>query len=308
MDQMRALLQLRWRLFVRRYQGQPLRTVALAFAFLWLLSIAALISAGSIAALVRSPGHAPFELLNVLLFGIWLFWALAPVLGFSLGGSYDVTAQLIYPIPPFRMFLANVLSSAFGPSVIILLVVLAGPVLGFTIRAGDTGSRLTAAGLCAATALVFGFHVIVFGQTAMLLFLGLLRTRRYQDLLIVLVPLVAILGWLGGHYVSRAAARFDYDRLFELRPSRYLAVLPSGFAARAMDHASWGEIGPFAAFLLLLVGVTVVVAAFGSLLMQRVYRGDITDALAPRRPVGGVARREAGPTLLQRLGLPAAFE
>ncbi|MGD8237158.1 MAG: hypothetical protein PVH68_01285 [Armatimonadota bacterium] len=306
MDQLRTLLWLKWRLTVRAYERTPMRFAGLVLFVVVFgtmsVAIAGLCYAGFVGAepLKLTEGQAT-QLLHMLLFGMWCFWLLAPALGFPLSEGYDITKQLGFPVPRMRMFVASILSSFIGVPIVFLLPLVVAVIVGFSRRT-DVGQHvnLLAVPLAALALGILVLHMVSLGEALLVLLLGVLRSRRYQDIITVFLPFIGILIFLGFHLVFRATDRdnISFQAILAAEPSRYLTYTPSGLAANAIDAASYGEYGRCALAVALLAVVTVAVFWLGSHLMQRVYAGEIIDSrrIRPSREPG---RRPAvaGPAL-----------
>ncbi len=298
MDQLKTLLWLKWRLTIRAYERTPMRLAGLILVVMILgatsVAIASLCLAGFVGAKpIELTEPQATELLHLLLLGLWCFWLFMPVLGFPLGESCDITKQLVFPIPRMRMFIASILSSAMGIPILFLLPVLGAVIIGFSLRS-DVGHVVnTLAGALSALVLaLFVLHILSLGQTLLIMLLGVLRSRRYQDMITIFLPFIGVLFFLGFHLVFRATDRegVSIQAIMAAEPSRYLTYTPSGLAAAAIDAASYGEYGRFLLFAALLAGVTGVVLWLGGHLMQRVYAGEIIDSRRLRRPRTAPAR------------------
>ena len=295
MDQLKTLLWLKWRLLVRAYERTPMRLVGLMLFVLMFGTVSVVIAWACFVGFVKLPERTATELLHLLLLGIWCFWLFGPVLGFPLGDGYDITKQLVFPIPRMRMFVAGILSRFIGVPVVFLLPLFIAILAGFGSRA-DVGQRVSVLSLPLSILVlgIFVLHMVSLGETLLIMLLGVLRSRRYQDIITIFLPFIGALVYLGFHIVFRAADRDNVgpEIILQTEWSRYLSCMPSGLAANAIDAASYGEYGRFALALGLLVLVTGAVFWLGSHLMQRVYAGDIIDSrrIRPQRQ----ARRRPG--------------
>ncbi|MFQ5811511.1 MAG: hypothetical protein ACE5JM_17980, partial [Armatimonadota bacterium] len=291
MDQLRTLLWLKWRLTVRAYERTPMRLAGLVLFVLIFGLTSVGIAVACYVGFTKSTEPVATELLHVLLFGMWCFWLLAPVLGFPLSEGYDITKQLVFPIPRMRMFIASILSSFVGVPIIFLLPLIIAVIAGFSSRT-DVGQRVTmlSVPLSALTLGILVLHMVSLGETLLILLLGVLRSRRYQDIITIFLPFIGVLFYLGFHLVFRATDRdnISFQAILGAEPSRYLTYTPSGLAANAIDAASYGEYGRCALAIALLAVVTGAVFWVGSHVMHRVYAGEIIDSrrLRPSREPG----------------------
>jgi len=300
LDQLKSLLWLKWRLTVRTYERTPMRLAGLLlFAIIFgttAVAIAGVCFTGFVgAAPLKLTEQQSTEFLHIVLLGLWSFWLLAPVFGLSLSEGYDITKQLVYPIPRMRMFVASILSNFIGVPVLFLLPIAGAVILGFSRRV-DVGQHVNilAVPLSALVLCVFVVHMVSLGETLLIALLGVLRSRRYQDIITIFLPFIGLAVYFGFHLVYRQADResISPQAILEAEPSRYLTYTPSGLAANAIDAASFGEYGRFALAAGLLLVVTGAVFWLGSHLMQRVYAGEIVDSVRPRRRRGSAQKGE----------------
>jgi ABC-2 type transport system permease protein len=125
--QIRAILWVQWRTLwtLRRGEGIAGRLLTGAAAFAWYGFWAFL--AAAVAALLA--GRDPAELrilLPWLLFLVFLYWQLAPILTANLGAALNLKKLLIYPIPERQLFAIDVLLRiTTGLEVVLILAGLA---------------------------------------------------------------------------------------------------------------------------------------------------------------------------------------
>ncbi len=274
MDPLKALLWLKWRLLGASYRRNRARLIFLiVMVVLFLAPLSLGLSGGLLWGFLGGSRRIAFELLNVLLAGLWLVWLLAPVFGLALGESADISKQLIFPIAPLRLFLGAMLGSFLDPPSFFLAPLMVAVVIGWA-------KSLYMPAVTIVVLAVFLIHTFALAQTILLLLLGLVRSRRAQDIATVVGPLVFI-GLYVGIQVGARQAHLAGVRFSQLEPSRYLIYTPPGIAARSIGDAAAGNVGgalASGALLLVLAGAAVLLGAH---VMHRVYAGEIVDA--PRR-------------------------
>jgi len=275
LDQLKALIWLKWKLTTASYRRSRARLIWLVVMVFCFLGPAALfVSLALLAAFLTRPQPIAVELLYISLAGVWLVWLLAPVLGFSVTETYDISKQLIFPIPRLRMFLGALLGAFLDVPTLFLLPIFAVVVLGFAWT--PAAPLLTVVVLA-----IFLVHTLALGLTVLVLLLGMLRSRRFQDIATVLAPMIGI-----GIYLAIQAlvgrGYFAAPKLSQLEPSRYLIYTPGGLAARAIQEAAAEHYAAFMAFTGLLLAVTAASLWLGGHVMQRVYQGEIVDSYRVR--------------------------
>ncbi|MFQ6132221.1 MAG: hypothetical protein ACE5R4_09310 [Armatimonadota bacterium] len=292
MDQLAALIWLKWKLTTASYRRSRSRLLVLALMVLFFLGPASVfISLGLLKAFLHGPEPMATELLHIALAGVWLLWVAAPVFGFSVTETHDISKQLVFPIPRLRMFLGALLGGFLDVPTLFLLPLFAVVVVGF--------ARSSVAPLLTGLVLaIFLLQTLALGLSVLLLMLGVLRSRRFQDVLTVLAPVTGI-----GIYVliQGLMSRGYFQRIkpFELEVSQYLVYTPGGLAARAIQEGAAGQYLPYLAFAGVLLAVTAATLWLGSYVMQRVYEGEIVDSYRVRR-----RPREAQPASRRRRWLP----
>src|SRR2546421_12374151 len=69
--------------------------------------------------LMQPPWNEHF--LRAVLLGIYLFWLMAPLLGYALSDSYDITKLLLYPLSARQVFIGAIFGSVLDLPVLLLL-------------------------------------------------------------------------------------------------------------------------------------------------------------------------------------------
>src|SRR5262249_26030700 len=122
---------------------------------------------------------------------------------------------------------------------------------------------------------------------------GVLRTRRFRDLVMILLPLL----WLAYYVLWQSLSR----RLIHIDRSVWTALVrgqnpvwepidhrPPGCAARAIAAAARGDVGPALGFLFLLLLYSAATVYLASWVLDRVFAGEVASPLVRRRGEGGV--------------------
>jgi ABC-2 type transport system permease protein len=291
LDRIGPLVVLKLRLMFRLGKGAGPVVVLL----LWLLGFivplsftGALMSYGAFSTLDQSGDR---EFLYFVLFAVWVFWLVFPLVGFSLNQSYDLTKLFIYPISRLTIFVGNTLACFLDPTLLLVLPTFA------VIIYYHAATALTVA--VAVLALVlFLAHTLALSQALLWALLNILRSRRVRDWVVLLVPLIGAAVYLAPHLARRSLeAGQGFAWLLEWQPSRYLLYTPPGAAAWAIQAAArsrWLEAaGAFAG----LLGYVALALGAGAFVLGRLHSGE-TGAYA----AGGQARPEVErPSLLERL-------
>lgn len=280
MDILRRLIALKWKLTLRGYQRDGRRLLGLVLLLLFALPLAIGFSVLSLVGYFQLPGRLPFELLSGVLTAIWLLWILFPVLGFSLNESYDPTKLFVFPLATTTIFFAGVLGAFLDLPVVFLLPMLLAIVIGF-------GQTLAGVAFTVAALLLFILQTLAFSQTCLTALLGLLKSRRFQDAVTIIVPLLSV-----GTYVAlqvlppQVFRNVDWsnpEQVANIRFTAKLIWLPSGLTGAAVEHAYSRHYGLALALLGLLAVVTAVTVLVGGWVLRKVYLGEIDVGRAHRK-------------------------
>jgi hypothetical protein len=264
------LLWLKFRLSLRGYR----KVSAVVGAILMLLiftpisiGVAVVCGAGFFALKAPDAGH----LLAGVLSGIYLFWLLAPIVGFAINDTYDITRLFIYPLTPRQIFTGAVMGSLVDIPTLLLLPTLVAATAGF-------GGGLIAFPITLAAMLLFLFHTLSLSQAILLASAGALKSRRYRDLSMVIFFVIMTCYFMGTQYLAHSAVNIDFTALSRSPFWGWLRLLPPGAAAEAAGQARIGNIGVALGWLLLLALYTVGAVQLAARLLEGVYAGDVDRA------------------------------
>jgi hypothetical protein len=228
-----------------------------------------------------------------LVYGILV---LAPALGFRGSEFLDVTRLFHLPVSHRTVFTASTIGVSLSGAVLFWLPTLTGLVVGYMVpgrgESMDWGLLAVRLGLVA----VFLFHAVAVGQLLVLVLLNFLRSRKFQDLGLVVAPCIAGAVYLGTWWAlarGRGPHGLGGSMLREILaagPSRYIPFLPSRWLTEAMV----GHALPFFTGFLPLTAVLLLLAGH---LQERAFLGDVPPLAAGR---GGSGRRVPGGRLLAR--------
>jgi ABC-2 type transport system permease protein len=290
-DRLIALVLLRWKLEVRGLLRARARAVGLLLIVPWLVIFAGAASLVVFAG-VRALGDDADglrALLSVAVTGLGMMWALSPVLaGVAFTESHDLTRLLHFPLPLSTLVTSSVLANVTQPMVLAELPVAAALALALADR--PAALPFTLLGTFSSVA-----FMLVAAQCAGLLLHGLSRNRRLQDValfaglgfgfLFSVLPLLLV---SGAHWPLRSVLRTV------LRGDLF-AFSPFAWGVRAASHAGQGNFLAFAAWeaaQLLAVAGGLFAA---SLMVGRIYRGELSLGPARGRVAGPARMRFSGP-------------
>jgi len=278
---LRLLFWLKWKLMLRGYRRNPSSAIGAVLMLLFFFPLAVVLALLCAEGFTQMAPPNNANLLRAVLLGIYLLWLLGPTMGYALNESYDITRLFVYPLSLRQIFAGAMLGSLLDVPVLLLLPTLIAILTAFTRDGPSFVFSFCAVGL-------FLLHTLSLSQTVILAGAGILRSRRFRDLVTVLIPLVWILWYIFTQTLSRHAGPVDWTTLLGSPAWNIVNYLPPGFAARAVVAAERGQYVVAAGFLLALSGVTVGTVYLAAWLLQKIYAGDILT-----RPAG--ARAPAPP-------------
>jgi ABC-2 type transport system permease protein len=269
--QLSAIAWLRWRLFVNvlrstRGQLELLSRVLVSLAFLaGGCGGAALMGLGAYFFLTSGKPH----MLAVLLWGIFFFWQLFPIMATAFTNNPDSSELLRFPLNYSSYFLVRMAYGAVDPATFLGCIWSLGILVGLTFA---KSSLLPWAGLVLLAFVAFNllFLQMVFAWVER--WLAQRRTRELMGIFFVLLMLsFQLIGPLTGHFRRRPSS--EMQRIIAvIAPTQQ--ILPPGLAADAIVQgiypqwpAALSSLGLLCAFGL-LVGYALHVRLFAQ------YRGE----------------------------------
>ncbi|MCX6043669.1 MAG: hypothetical protein NT075_01045, partial [Chloroflexi bacterium] len=177
-----VLLRVRAQLTLRTFTRQRGRIVGLIVTA---LCFAPLIIGGAIGSAYgyrHLPAPWPAQLLGGVLVLLWLIWIAAPVLAFRLNEGLDLTRLLIYPLRTRDLVASTLLGTLLDfPSYLALPLFIAA-LIGW-------GGSWALPVVLVALALSYA-HMVIISQLVLTAGGGLLRSRRFRDVSIVILSLL----------------------------------------------------------------------------------------------------------------------
>jgi ABC-2 type transport system permease protein len=279
--QLTAIADLRWRMFLNGLRSRRGKTelasrivVTLAFALggIFGFSVAA-ISAWYFV----SQNNA--EYLALLLWPIFLFWQLFPVMSTAFTNNPDTAELLRFPITYRSYFLIRLAYSYFDPASALGTVGLLGILLGITV------ARPLLFPWSVLVLLTFALFNLVLMQTVFAWLERWLAQRRTREIMGVLF----ILGMLGFQLIGPIMGRLGRAPHPELSRAAQVAaqvqaVLPPGLAANSIAQTAYArDLRGFASFFF-LGALTLAVGTLLHLRLRAQFRGENLSEAAAARP------------------------
>lgn len=284
--QLGALLRLRWKLGVRLYRRSVSATIGLIALLIFTIGGAAAAGILSAVGYLNLERGAAAQLLFGALGLLYIVWVVLPALQYSVNEGLDVSKLHSYPITMAERMTALTLSTLFDPPTLIILSVCAAVVVGWHASALATVITLVA--------LVFLYvHIVGASQFALAILVGLLRSRRYRDLSIIVFALMSVACSLSGQFATTLLARArSLDLLSRVDLGQYVQFAPPGMAARAIIAANTGDWLGALPWLVALIALTPVLFAGWAWVLDR-------GVTTPEGSGASSARRRASRTAPQ---------
>jgi ABC-2 type transport system permease protein len=278
--QVRALFWLSAKLRLRMYTRNWQQAVGLVVLLLILVPVAAGFGVATWLGYTQLDQPYAIELLFVVLFALYVLWAILPLLQYTLNEGLDVTRLQTYPVTRAEQMVALVLVTLLDVSTLFIAALFVAILAGWS--AGPIAIALTVAALVVAYV-----HIVSLSQLVLATLMGLLRSRRYRDLSIILFAFFGAACSFSGQIISYLlrGSGTDLASLASLPVVGYLQWTPPGMAAQVIVRANEGAYTEAALWLLALVALVPVVVALWAFTLDR----GITTAEA-----GGAARRGRG--------------
>ena len=290
---LKLLFWLKWTMTLRTMTRSKSAIVGIIFAALVFVPFALGIAVGFGWVFVRFGQEQPFiaeQTLRAVLMGIYIMWLFAPLAGFALNDSYDITKLFVYPVSVRRIFSGAILGSLLDLTTLLLLPTLLAILWGF-------GHASVFAFLIALLALpLFLFQTLALSQAVLLASVGILRSRKFRDIALVVVPTFWIGYQLFNHFYLQQAFKsarvVQWKQILQSPGWEAANLLPPGLCARAIASGSQNHFLPAVGFLLALALVTAATVYFSSWIVQKAYDG---DEVSPRASAANLPAVTASP-------------
>src|SRR6266581_2590325 len=113
-EKLRWLFWLRWKLLLRGFARDRWRIVGTIFLFIFVLSIAGSVAAGTFFAYRFLPFPANLEVLFLVLTGAYLLWIVLPLLEYSVNEGLDISKLTSYPLTRAELMASLLFSTPFS--------------------------------------------------------------------------------------------------------------------------------------------------------------------------------------------------
>ncbi len=286
--QFSAIARVRWQLFVnslRTIRGR-MEVVARGFMFLGFGMGAIVGSIGLGATAWYFVSSARVDWLPVLLWPVFLFWQLFPVMASAFTENVDSSNLLRFPLTFRSYFLIRIAYGSLDPSTAMGSLWLLGMAIG--IAWASPALFLTAAPVL----LLFAIFNILLARMLFTWVERWLAQRRSREILGVFFLFVVIsfqfIGPLVRHFGNRSQPALSHFVVQALPIER---LLPPGVAAQAIAHSLRGEYALALGSFALLCAYALAVLWLLNLRLRAQYRGEnLSEAVA--RTIGPAAKQQ----------------
>jgi ABC-2 type transport system permease protein len=272
-----TLLWVRGKLTLRGYaRGGVARIIGLVLLLLFLLPVVGGLGVLSYVGYTNLPRATAVQLLFVVLTVLYAIWAALPLLQYTLNEGLDVTKLQIYPVTLAEQMAALVLATFMDVGTLALIGFYVPIAFGW--HATPTALAITLAALALAYV-----HTIALSQLLIAALMGLLRSRRFRDVSIIIFALLGASFSVLGQLVNPILRASNPRALANIQVDRYLQYTPPGMAARAIALADAGSYALAGTWLLVLAGLALVVLALWGWILRR--------SVTSPESAGGTSRR-----------------
>jgi len=285
--QLAAISLLRWQLFLNslRTLGGRLEMVSRVFSSFGfgILGLGGALGAGFGAWALVSRGHV--EEISFLLWPIFLFWQMFPVMASAFSENIDFSNLLRFPLS-FRSYaLVRIVFGASDSSTLVGAVWLSGLLVGVAV------ARVSLLPLAALACLLFALFNLFLSRAIFSWFERWLATRRAREVLGVVFLFFVI----GLQFIGPVARHFSGERVVQVRQIllRVLPVerlLPPGLVAASLARSVNGQILLSIGVLLILAAWTFTALWFLVVRLAAQYSGENLSE-APSRPIVAASRK-----------------
>lgn len=230
-----ALFRVRLLLSMRQFSKEPGKILGLLISALVFIPFSILAGFGTGYGYLNLEDAWPAHLLGIVFVVLWLIWAVMPVLLFGSNESMDMTRLLQYPLSKRDLVISAFSGTIFDFTTYLLLPLFVAPLVYWGTISLPMLLVLLLGLLIAYT------HLIVINQLTLIAAGGILRSRRFRDVMIIVLSLFGFSCYFVNRGVFYLIERLNIEAITDLEPLNILKWLPTGAVARAIQLAEMGE-------------------------------------------------------------------
>jgi ABC-2 type transport system permease protein len=278
--QLAAVAELRWRIFVNSLHTFRGRLELASRIFVGIAFVAGGIGGavvlGGAAWYLMSEGNA--EWLGALLWPVFLFWQLFPLMATAFTRNPESASLLRFPLSYRAYFLIRLAYGSLDPATIVAGLWLLGIAIGIAVAQ----PRLLP--WAAPVLLMFAIVNLLLARTAFAWLERWLAQRRTREIMGVLFFLCILSMQLIGPLIAFYGHKSKSDaRLLGQELSKAQKPLPPGLAAAAIEDAAQGKHGSSLLWFLLLTGYGIAFLWLLDFRLRAEYRGENLSETARRQ-------------------------
>ncbi len=273
---LRQLLWLRWKLTLRGFTRSRSTLIGSIIGMLIVGPYALALAGGLGFGLVKLDIPLGENALRGALLLVAGIWTIGPILGFQLNEAQDITRLFVYPVPVRKLFLGAIAGCLLDLTTILLIPTLLAVIVGAAFH-GLTGALIAVVAMP-----LFLFQTLAASQGVTLALQGVLQSRKWRDVALLIVPLFWMTWQFGMQNIGRSAGKTNWTAFLGSTTWDVLSFLPPGLAARAVGAGMKG-LWPLAiAYLGALGLITIATFMVSSWLVSKAYEGEAVGVPAPQ--------------------------
>ncbi|WP_420640821.1 hypothetical protein [Candidatus Leptofilum sp.] len=275
-SQVGTLFRIRGKLTVRQFSRERGRIIG---AILVILIFGPMIIAAAVGSAIgyrNLEGQWPTALFGGIMVALWLLWLGFPIVATSINESADITRLLVFPISRRDLILSTLLGTLFDYPTYLMLPLFVAAFIGF-------GFTIAFPVVILAILLCYG-HMVIIGQFISVAIGGILQSRRFRDIAIVLASLLGLPCYFINVTFQSGMERFmdslspGQEEAFAesfatFQPLNILQWFPTGAPARAVEQALAGSWGTAVLWLLYSAVILAALTWVWSQLLNRLATG-----------------------------------
>lgn len=272
-----ALFKLRAKLTWRRFSQQKGQLVGVVIGLICILPLVLLAAGGSWFGYTSAPDQWPAQIFGLILVGLWAFWVVFPILATALGEGISVDQLLQYPLSVRDIVLGMTLGSLLDWQTYFAFPLFIAAVVGLGMKS------LVLAPLVFVACIVGLGLMVVSSHLTLTVLGGILQSRRFRDVAVVLLSLSGFICWVGtqalGNVAETITSTFnisgeDAEQFFAtFQPLDTLKWLPPGALGQSVASADSGSWGMALVWLLYAVAWLIALAWLWGKLVFRLTTG-----------------------------------
>lgn len=283
-----ALFRVRLLLSIRQFSKEPGKLLGLIISALVFIPLSIGVGFGTGAGYLNLPEPWPAHLLGIVFVVAWLIWAVIPVLLFGSNEAMDMTRLLLYPLSKRDLVVSTFTGTIFDFTSYLLIPLFVAPF----VRWGN----LSVLPMLLVGLLVCYVHLMVINQLTLIAAGGILRSRRFRDVMFVVLSLVGFSCYFVQTGVGYLMRQLDIESLATLNPLRYLQWHPTGAVARAIQLAEGGSWVLSTAWMLYSIAWIILFLWIWQTLFRRIVTGQgfLHTGMGVKREERAAAAKAAG--------------